>query len=217
MSLDQIKIGDKVLATDPKTGKTQPEPVTAVMVNYDHDLLDLKVHTSAGDSVIDTTRHHLIYDLTTRKWTEAEGLHSGDRLYGSDGLLATVVGSQVVPGVAYMWDLTVNRDHDFYVAVGAGSQTAVLVHNCPVRVGSSSVPDDSDLGQAVSRGMRTTTDENQVMSDLADNKGADMNEMSENLHSIKGGGDNNPDVIFSRSGDVYDNTSGDLLGNLMQR
>ena len=32
--------------------------------------------------------------------------------------------------------------HDFYVAVGAGSQTAVLVHNCP-----DSVPDEWGEGQ----------------------------------------------------------------------
>ena len=130
ISLDQIKIGDRVLATNPKTGKTQAESVTAVLVNHDSDLLNLVVRTAAGDKVINTTQHHLIYDLTTRSWTQAEQLHAGDHLFASDGLLATVVGSQVVPGSAYMWDLTVNNDHDFYVSVGAGSQTAVLVHNC---------------------------------------------------------------------------------------
>jgi hypothetical protein len=47
-----------------------------------------------------------------------------------------------------MWDLTVSIDHDFYVSVGAGSQTAVLVHNCP-----SSVPEEWGEGQPNQKGI----------------------------------------------------------------
>jgi hypothetical protein len=100
--------------------------------------------------------------------------------------------------------------HDFYVDLATTSTpAAVLVPNCPV-------PQESDLGRAMGRGMRTTTDEGRVMNELAENKGGDLNQMSDNLHAIKAGGSDNPDVIFSHSGDVYDNMSGDLLGNLLQ-
>ena len=35
--ISQLKPGDKVLATNTKTGKTQAEPVTAVLVHHDTD------------------------------------------------------------------------------------------------------------------------------------------------------------------------------------
>jgi RHS repeat-associated protein len=127
--LDQVRVEDKVLATDPTTGKTQAEPVTALWVNHDTDLLDLTVHTATGNTVVDTTQHHLFYDLTTHNWVQAENLHAGARLYTANGQLATVVGAVIVPGAADMWDLTVANDHDFYVDI---LTTAVLVHNCPM-------------------------------------------------------------------------------------
>ena len=44
--ISQLKAGDKVLAADTKTGKDQPETVTAVLVHHDTDLYDLTVKTS---------------------------------------------------------------------------------------------------------------------------------------------------------------------------
>jgi RHS repeat-associated protein len=126
--IDQLKVGDKVLATDPKTGMTQAEPVTALWVNRDNDLLHIIVVAAGSTSTIDTTRHHLFYDLTTKHWAQADSLHAGDRLYTPGGTLVAVVATTVVPGSAYMWDLTVGKDHDFYVNM---ESTAVLVHNCP--------------------------------------------------------------------------------------
>src|ERR1019366_6972906 len=39
----QLKPGDKVLATNTRTGKTKAEPVAAVLVHHDTDLYDLEV------------------------------------------------------------------------------------------------------------------------------------------------------------------------------
>ena len=52
--ISQLKPGEKVLATNTKTGKTQAETVTAVIVHHDTDLYDLTVkpHRTA---VIHTT------------------------------------------------------------------------------------------------------------------------------------------------------------------
>jgi hypothetical protein len=129
--ISRVKVGDMVLATDTTTGITKAERVTALWVNHDTDLLDVTVESSIGTSTIDSTRHHLFWDLTTKTWTQAQQLTDGDSLETSPGATATVVNTTVIPGAAYMWDLTVDNDHDFYVAVGAGTQTAVLVHNCP--------------------------------------------------------------------------------------
>ena len=37
MAISMLKPGDKVLATNTRTGKTQAEPVAAVLVHYDKD------------------------------------------------------------------------------------------------------------------------------------------------------------------------------------
>jgi hypothetical protein len=57
--ISSFKPGDKVLASDTRTGKDQPEAVTAVEVNHDTNLYDLTVKTSAGAQVIHTTASHL--------------------------------------------------------------------------------------------------------------------------------------------------------------
>ena len=61
-AIASLKPGDKVLATSTKTGKTQPEAVTAVEVNRDTDLYNLNVKTSHGVQVIHTTSNHLFWD-----------------------------------------------------------------------------------------------------------------------------------------------------------
>jgi Pretoxin HINT domain len=203
-----------VLATDSATGKTEAERVTALWVNHDADLMDVTVKTAGGISVIKSTQHHLFWDPSTHSWVQADNLGIGTALQTQTGATANVVATTIVPGAAYMWDLTVNNDHDFYVSVGAGSLTAVLVHNINVPCGGS-VPDESDLGQAVGRGAHVTRSFNEVASNLEDNNGLTLEQASENLHSIKSLSDNNPDVFFTRSGGVYDQTSGDLLGNLL--
>jgi hypothetical protein len=46
VSISQLKPGEKVMATNVKTGKVQPETVQAVLVHHDSNLYDLRV--SAG-------------------------------------------------------------------------------------------------------------------------------------------------------------------------
>ena len=58
-----LKRGDKVLAMSVKTGKTQGEPVTAVLVNHDTDLYNLKIKAGNRTAVIHTTASHLFWDL----------------------------------------------------------------------------------------------------------------------------------------------------------
>ena len=41
--ISQLKPGDKVEATNVKTGRTRAETVTAVLVHHDTDLYDLKI------------------------------------------------------------------------------------------------------------------------------------------------------------------------------
>ncbi len=125
--LDQVKVGDRVEATDPATGKTSAQTVTKVWVNRDTDLMDVTITAGGVASVIHATQHHLFWNATRHKWIEAEQLNAGDQLRTDNGQLAVVARTTIVPGAADMWDLTITTTHDFYVVARDAS---VLVHNC---------------------------------------------------------------------------------------
>ena len=130
--ISQLKPGDKVLATNIKTGKTQAEAVSAVLLNHDKDLYDMIVRTARGSAVIHTTSNHPFYDLTRRRWVKAGALRHGDHLRTTSGTIVTVAGGHdPVNATGWMWDLTVpgGGDHDFYIDTVIGT---VLVHNCPI-------------------------------------------------------------------------------------
>jgi hypothetical protein len=125
-----LKPGDKVLATNTRTGKTQAEPVTAVLVHHDTNRYNLTVKTGHHQTaIIHTTSTHLFWDPYLNYWVSAAKLKKGEHLKASDGTIATADGGST-PKVrdGWMWDLTVpgNGDHDFFVTAGT---TTVLVHN----------------------------------------------------------------------------------------
>jgi integrase/recombinase XerD len=134
--ISALKIGDKVLVTNTRTGRTQPEKVTSVMVNHDTDLYDLKIRAGTRTAAIHTTSNHPFWIPAARgnggHWAEAGTLRYGTRLRIPSGGTVTVTGGwapKVTTG--WMWDITVpgNNDHDFYIQA---ADTSVLVHNCPV-------------------------------------------------------------------------------------
>jgi hypothetical protein len=137
VAISKLRPGDKVLATNTKTGRTQAETVSAVLVNLDTDLYDLKIKEGSRTAVIDTTSSHPFWVPAngghSGRWVSARALHYGTHLRTASGGSATVLGGwtpKVTTG--WMWDLTVpgNNDHDFYIAtVGTG----VLVHNVVCR------------------------------------------------------------------------------------
>ena len=57
-----LKPGEKVLATNAGTGRTQAEAVTAVLVHHDTDLYDLTIRSGGRTEVIHTTTTHLFWD-----------------------------------------------------------------------------------------------------------------------------------------------------------
>jgi hypothetical protein len=131
VAISKLQPGDKVLATSTRTGKTQAEPVAAVLVHYDKDLYDLKVRATGGTSVIKTTRSHLFWNQTTGRWTKAGALKYGTHLRTpSNGSAAVLGGWTPKVTTGWMWDLTIpgNNDHDFYIQTT--KSISVLVHNC---------------------------------------------------------------------------------------
>jgi RHS repeat-associated protein len=143
-AIKDIEAGDKVVATDPATGTTAAEPVTALHLNHDTDLTDITVTaapvgptssgTDTGDgtirgptAILHTTAHHPFWDQTAHTWALAADLVAGHRLSTLDGHVVTVVAVHGFTGSQQMRDLTVAGVHTYYVVAGT---TPVLVHNC---------------------------------------------------------------------------------------
>jgi hypothetical protein len=133
--IGQVKVGDKVLATNTKTGRTQAEAVMAVMVHHDSDLFDLKITDRGKTAVIRTTSNHPFWVPAVNgrpgQWVTAGDLKPGTRLRTPSGSDTATVVLGWIPKQCdgWMWDLTIpgNNDHDFYIDTTAA---AVLVHNC---------------------------------------------------------------------------------------
>jgi Pretoxin HINT domain len=144
-----LKPGEKVLATNTKTGKTQAEPVAAVLLHHDTNRYDLTVKTAHGSAVIRTTSSHVFWKPTTRQWVRAAALGHGSSLRTPAGPTAIVLSGRAPANTnGWMWDLSVpgNGDHDFYIDV---ANTAVLVHNC--EPGEINGYTRHGLNQAISR------------------------------------------------------------------
>jgi hypothetical protein len=135
--LSEVKVGDEVVATDPETGHTSAQPVTALHHNLDTDLVDVTVAPASDDdadaasATLHTTSHHPFWDASTGQWVNAADLTPGEStVVGTDGQRQTVVAVAPVAGPKYMRDLTVAVVHTYYVFAG---DSPVLVHNCDYR------------------------------------------------------------------------------------
>ncbi|MCO6007030.1 polymorphic toxin type 43 domain-containing protein [Actinoallomurus purpureus] len=127
----QVKVGDKIADAAPGTDagtRDQAHTVTDVHVTYDdHDYTDVTIATGNGPRTITGTSHHLYWDITTRAWTPADHLHSGDHLQTADGKRATILELRAYTAAMVTYNLTIDHLHTYYVEAGT---TPVLVHNC---------------------------------------------------------------------------------------
>ncbi len=125
--IQDVKVGDKVIATDPQTGKHAVRTVLALHLNRDSALTDLTVRANGHNVVIHTTQHHPVWDSTKRMWVGAGDFAPGDAFQTATSARGDVVSVTNFNGAAFMYDLTVDITHTFYVLAGT---TPVLVHNC---------------------------------------------------------------------------------------
>ncbi len=122
-----VQVGDLVLATDPKTGKSGAREVTDLHNNLDDNLIDVLISGPDGSiRTLHTTTEHPFWDETSGRWVDAAQLVPGHELF-TPSRAAAVFALQDVPGSKYMVNLTVQDLQTYYVLVG---DTPILVHNC---------------------------------------------------------------------------------------
>ncbi|MBB5629330.1 polymorphic toxin-type HINT domain-containing protein [Sphaerisporangium krabiense] len=129
--IEDIKIGDEVLASDPATGQNAAKPVVTLITSMGlKKLVDLTVDTdgtsgSASD-VITATAPHPFWVPDLKKWVPAGELKPGMWLRTSTGtwVQVTAIGRRTVGQRVY--NLTVGDLNSYHVVAGG---QAVLVHN----------------------------------------------------------------------------------------
>ncbi|MEV8532132.1 polymorphic toxin-type HINT domain-containing protein [Streptomyces sp. NPDC051211] len=131
-AIQDVKVGDTILATDPQTGETRPKKVTATITTPDDkEFTDLTLTDDAAPrgppSTLTSTRRHPHWNETRKQWVDAGDFAPGDQLIQPDGRTLTVNAKRNYPHTVTTHNLTVDDFHTYYVLAGA---TPILVHNC---------------------------------------------------------------------------------------
>ncbi|MGV9318417.1 polymorphic toxin-type HINT domain-containing protein [Streptomyces sp. NPDC003660] len=127
------RVGDKVVATDPRTGKTSVQTATAKILGKGRkDLVRITLTAHDGSSAktettVTATAGHPFWVPTLREWIDAGHLEPGQWLQTSSGTWVQIGAVEAWTAQAAVYNLTVTQAHTYYVLAGAAP---VLVHNC---------------------------------------------------------------------------------------
>uniref|UniRef100_UPI001A9DE4E7 TreTu family toxin n=1 Tax=Amycolatopsis pittospori TaxID=2749434 RepID=UPI001A9DE4E7 len=131
--IKDVKVGDKVLAKDPTTGRSAVRVVTDVRSHASQrTLVEVGVASGADRGSVVATDEHPFWVASEKRWSNAVDLKAGHRLETGDHRDATVTGTRSWSETRQVYNLTVDTDHTYYVVAG---QTPVLTHNESCTVG----------------------------------------------------------------------------------
>ncbi|WP_204343380.1 polymorphic toxin-type HINT domain-containing protein [Paenibacillus elgii] len=122
-NIEDIEVGDRVLAKDEKTGEVAYKKVTATF-NHETDEI-YKIHV--GGQTIEATFNHPFW-VKDKGWTYVKDLKVGDLLVQSDGNTLKVESIELEHKHVTVYNMTVDEFHTYFV-----SDLGIWVHNsnCP--------------------------------------------------------------------------------------
>ncbi|GGM45872.1 hypothetical protein GCM10012275_16090 [Longimycelium tulufanense] len=136
-AIQDVRVGDMVLATDPTTGRTEAKPVTNLITGEgDKTIVEVVVDVDGdkGDATakIEATDQHPFWVDDQGRWVDAKDLRPGNLLRTSAGTYVQVVQTRTRSAYERVHNLTVDGVHTYYVAAEAPQAAAAdtLVHNC---------------------------------------------------------------------------------------
>ncbi|CAM4299546.1 RHS repeat-associated core domain-containing protein [Kibdelosporangium persicum] len=137
--IEEVELGEVVLATDPETGRTEAREVVATWVHGDEPTrteLTIDTDGSAGSATatLEATDWHPIWVADLNAWVPIANIKAGSWLRTSTGTWIQVTAVRHYTNNTPAHDLTIDGIHSYHVRAGA---TSVLVHNC-----SAPVPED---------------------------------------------------------------------------
>ncbi|MEO3820196.1 LamG-like jellyroll fold domain-containing protein [Plantactinospora sp. B24E8] len=129
--ISEVRVGDRVLATDPTTGRTGAQVVTDVIVGTGQKALtEITVDTdgAAGDATatVTATDGHPFWVTGEGRWVEARNLTPGARISAAAERSGDVLGVRPTTRDETVYNLTVDTLHTFHVVAG---DRDLLVHN----------------------------------------------------------------------------------------
>lgn len=135
--IEDVKPGDKVMATDPETGRTEVQTVAAAIKGDGvKHLVKVTIDTDgergAETAEVTATDGHPFWVPELHEWVDATDLQSGQWLQTNAGTYVQVTAiERWTVARATVHNLTVANIHTYYVVSG---ESSVLVHNCGVQV-----------------------------------------------------------------------------------
>lgn len=117
-AIEEIEVGDVILAYDEETGEMKPDKVKQV-----HDPVQSDSHLVVNETIRLTKEHPVLH---AGSWTEIGDLKVGDTLTRADGSLVKIESIEVVQEHTMVYNFAVNP-FETYVADG------IIVHNKPPR------------------------------------------------------------------------------------
>jgi len=120
VAIEDVKIGDWVLTTDPATGKESAHAVTRLYRHENAPLYDVVID---GSTVTATPTHP--FWVVGRGWVTVDQLHPGDELLQPDDTTVTVDAVTATGKTATVYNFEVQDAHDYYVRAG---NHWILVH-----------------------------------------------------------------------------------------
>ena len=120
-AIEDVVVGDLVLAGDPESGEAAARPVVDTYVH--EDVETYAVETSTG-TVTSTAKHP--FWVEGRGWTPVRELQPGAKLVDADGVRVELVSVTPTGETATVHNLNVEGLHSYHVGAG---DSWVLVHN----------------------------------------------------------------------------------------
>ncbi len=117
--IEDIDVGDLVIATDPETGEQAAKAVEHVFV-HDDTVIDLIV----DGEVITTTEDHPFWSVTDQRFERADHLATGEQVLRANGTTATITELDTTTRHALAYNLSIEHIHTYHVG-----NNEILVHN----------------------------------------------------------------------------------------
>nr|WP_281167514.1 polymorphic toxin-type HINT domain-containing protein [Actinopolyspora mortivallis] len=131
-AIEEVELGDRVLATDPETGETAAKRVTATITGEgEKHLVEVTVDVDGdrGDATesVTATGEHPFWVPDRDEWVQAQDLQVGDRVRTAEGEQRLVTSIRTWTALQRVHNLTVDDTHTYYVALDGQDES--LVHN----------------------------------------------------------------------------------------
>ncbi|MBC6451700.1 RHS repeat-associated core domain-containing protein [Actinokineospora xionganensis] len=130
--IEEVDVGDEVVATDPETGESSGRKVTATWTHNDEPertelTVDVDGPAGTATTTISATDWHPFWVADLSDWVPVADVAVGSWLRTSSGTWVQVTAKRHFAGTGVVHDLTVDGIHSYHVGAAAVS---LLVHNC---------------------------------------------------------------------------------------